>query len=166
MASFLIQASGREITASSHMAAGGKGPTFADDPIEHYRYVNGGDSWKRGAERKRSWEQAEPGDAVILYTMGSVDEYPSCLSFIFKIGEKTIDEDGARLDFDSRAEVFSPIDLEGIDQLIEEGVFTEEMRQCGTRGFNIQRISDKNVENLYQMSAEDAFSGLHSNSDV
>lgn len=155
MAVFLIQVSGRWISAPSHRAAGGKGPRNSDDPLEHHQYVNGGDSWEEGVRRKEAWEHIDEGDIVLLYTTYDVPGHSSCLSYVYRVGGKSIGVEGARLEFDAVVELTPEIDYEQIHDEVANGDFTEEMRACGTEGFNFKEVEARNFDRLRELTTTD-----------
>jgi hypothetical protein len=152
---FLIQVNGDRTIEPSHRAGGGKGPRKSDDPLEHNRYVNGGDSWEEGIHRRRAWERIGEGDIVLLYTTHNVPDHSSCLSYVYRVGAKSIGDEGARLEFDAVVELTPEIDYEQIRAEVANGDFTEEMRACGTEGFNFKQVEAHNFDRLRELTTTD-----------
>jgi len=156
MSAFLIQVSGHPIEekADPRYVANASGPRFCDEPLTHDRYYNASPFWQReGFGRRDAWEAISPGDDVILYCSGSVDEHGACLSHILTVSEVTHDEiEGAWLKFSSKQELDPKIPYGDIQAEIEAGRFNEDMGYCGQEGFNITQIDESNIDRVNELA--------------
>lgn len=160
MTVLLIQVNGAKVKEEAppgHRKAGGKGPRYCDDPIVNHQYVNGGDYWKQeGFGRRDAWEAATPDDIVLLYSTSDVHgEWGASLSHVLRIEEKEIDGKGARLFFDKVHELQPKIPYQDIQEHIKTGKFSERMRYCGQEGFNITRVTNKDLETVRGLTDTD-----------
>lgn len=157
MSVLLIQVNGAKLSETAppgHIEAGGQGPRYCDDPIVHKQYVNGGDHWKQeGFGRREAWESTSSGDVALLYSTSDVHEkWGASLSHLLRVEEKQIDSDGARLFFDKVVELQSKIAYQDIRQELEEGNFSERMGYCGQEGFNITRVTERDLETVLSLT--------------
>lgn len=146
---FLIQTSGVEIATAADPAYvdGTDGPRYCDEVLEHHRYSNAAPFWQEDFHRRRAWERASSGDAVLLYCTGSVDEFPRCLSHVCRIDEKRIVEgERARLEFDAVVGLASPIAYATIQDGVQRGGFSTGMGRVGRQGFNFRQVSFMDLE--------------------
>ncbi|UPV75215.1 hypothetical protein M0R89_03880 [Halorussus limi] len=152
MSTFLIQVSGHSIQekADRRYIAGAKGPRFCDEPLKHGEYFNASPFWKReGYGRREAWQSILPGDEVLVYCTGSVDEHGACLSHLLTVESVILSEsDGARLEFSSIQELIPKIPYSDIQEEIEKGSFSEQMNYCGQEGFNIAQITASDIDRV------------------
>ena len=98
-------------------------------------------------------EKAAEGDLVLLYsTSGVHEEWGASLSHVLRVGEKQIDEVGARLFFDRVRRTGSKIPYHQIQDLLETNEFSERMRYCGQEGFNITHINEADLETVERLT--------------
>lgn len=156
MAAFLIQVSGHSIEekADPRYVANASGPRFCDEPLTHDRYYNASQFWQReGFGRRSAWETISPGDKVLLYCSGSVDEHGACISHILTVSEVTRDEiEGAWLEFSTKKELDPKIPYGDVQAEIEAGRFTEDMGYCGQEGFNITQIEESDIQRIHELA--------------
>lgn len=157
MSVFLIQTNGHEISddAAPEYIRGAKGPTFVDEPLKHHRYFNASPYWKReGYERREAWESATEGDTALLYCSSSVDEHPTCISHLLTIEDKQIDSEGALLEFGTPVEIEPKINYQGIQQLVDQGKFSEKMNYCGQQGFNFSQVANSDLDKINELTTQ------------
>lgn len=156
MSAFLIQVSGHSIqeNADPRYIAGAKGPRFCDEPLRHGEYFNASPFWQReGYGRRNAWRSVSPGDDVLLYCSGSVDEHGACLSHLLTVGDVSRDEsDGARLDFSDVQELDPKISYGEIQDGIGVDRFSEKMNYCGQEGFNIAQVAESDVTRVLELA--------------
>jgi len=156
MSAFLIQVSGHSIQkkADPRYVAGAKGPRFCDEPLKHGEYFNASPFWQReGYGRRNAWQSISPGDDVLLYCSGSVDEHGACLSHLLSVGDVSRDEsDGARLKFSDIQELDPKISYGEIQEEIRAGRFSDQMNYCGQEGFNIAQVADSDVSRVLEFA--------------
>lgn len=156
MGAFLIQLSGYSIRekADPRYVEGAKGPRFCDEPLRHGEYFNASPYWKReGYGRRDAWQTVAPGDDVLLYCTGSVDEHGACLSHLLTVGTVSRDESkGARLTFSSIQELDPKLPYSDIQTEINAGRFSDTMGYCGQEGFNITQVAESDVKRVLQLT--------------
>lgn len=152
---FLIQTNGREISeaAAPEYIRGAKGPTFVDEPLRHHRYFNASPYWKReGYERRDAWKSASEGDTALLYCSSSVDGHPTCISHILPIENKQIDSEGALLEFETPVEIKPKLNYHDIQQMVDQGEFSEKMGYCGHQGFNFTQVTNSDLDKVDELT--------------
>lgn len=156
MSAFLIQVSGHSIQekADPRYIAGANGPRFCDEPLKHGEYFNASPFWKReGYGRREAWKSILPGDEVLLYCTGSVDEHGACLSHLLTVDTVTLSEtDGARLEFSEVEELTPKIPYSDIQDEVKNGRFSEQMNYCGQEGFNIAEIAASDINRVREIA--------------
>ena len=156
MSVFLIQVSGHSIQekADPRYVASAKGPRFCDEPLTHGEYFNASPFWQReGYGRRNAWRSISPGDDVLLYCSGSVDEHGACLSHLLTVGSVSRDEsDGARLDFSDVQELDPKISYGEIQDEIRTDRFSDQMNYCGQEGFNIAQVADSDLTRVLELT--------------
>lgn len=156
MSAFLIQVSGHAIEdkAQPEYIAGAEGPRFCDEPLRHGEYFNASPYWKReGFGRREAWLSIEPGDEVLLYCTGSVDEHGACLSHLLTVEDVSLDDtDGARLTLSAVKELIPKVPYADIQSEIDAGRLSEGMRYCGQEGFNITEIDEADIERVREVT--------------
>lgn len=152
MPAFLIQVSGHPIKekADSQYEAEAEGPRYCDEPLKHGEYFNANSYWQReGFGRRDAWQTIEPGDKVLLYCTGSVDEHGACLSHILPVEDVSLSKtEGARLTFAEKRELRPKLSYSEIQHEIQQGHFSEKMGYCGQEGFNITQIKETDLERV------------------
>lgn len=169
MSSFLIQVSGHSIQdkADPRYIAGANGPRFCDEPLKHGEYFNASPFWKReGYGRRQAWNSIGPGDEVLLYCTGSVDEHGACLSHLLTVDTVTLNEsEGARIEFSAVQELEPKIPYSDIQDGIEKDHFSDRMKYCGQEGFNIAQIADSDIDRVHdlveQIDSQERTTDLH-----
>jgi len=158
MSAFLIQVSGHPIRekADPRYIAGAKGPRFCDEPLKHGEYFNASPFWQReGFGRHDAWRTIAPGDEVLLYCTGSVEEHGACLSHVLTVGDVSLDEtEGARLTFTDTHELSPKLSYSEIHEEIQQGRLSEQMSYCGQEGFNITQTSEADVERVRDLTEQ------------
>jgi predicted RNA-binding protein with PUA-like domain len=100
---------------------------FCDEPLRHGEYFNASPFWQReGYGRRNAWRSISPGDDVLLYCSGSVDEHRACLSHLLTVGDVSRDKsDGAQLDFSEAQELDPKISYGEIQDEISADCFSD-----------------------------------------
>lgn len=156
MSAFLIQVSGHELTekADPRYIEGAKGPRFCDEPLTHGEYFNASPFWRRdGFGRNDAWRTVAPGDVVLLYCTGSVDEHGACLSHLLTVDDVSLDDtDGAHLVFDDTQELTPRLSYGKLQDEIRDGRLSEKMQYCGQEGFNFTQVPESDVERVRELT--------------
>lgn len=144
VAVFLIQVSGE---VSTHEEI--KVEQWWQEPIERGVYINY--HWK-DKKRRDAWESIREGDKVLIYCTGSVGPYPSQISHVFTVEKVELGDEKATLHLVERKELPTGMPLDVVKEKIESGELSEEMRRCGTQGFNIGKVEESDLETILKWS--------------
>lgn len=99
-----------------------------------------------------SWRSVQKGDTVLVYCTGTVEPYPSQLSYIMTVDQVELSDEKAILRFGESTELRQPMTREEILERIESGEFSEGMRGCGRQGFNFCRVTESDLEIVLKWS--------------
>lgn len=146
MSVFLIQTSGHTVEDINNpeYAAVAKARRLCDELFYYEEYVNASPYWQEtGFGRHAAWQSVEPGDDVLIYCTGSVDEYGASLSHIATVADVDIEPStAARLHFASVDELDPAISYNRLMRECDAGRLSESMQYCGQEGFNFTQVTE------------------------